>query len=352
MALHLRSQRSILRATFLNTPVGGAGTCRRRGSSITGTPIATIDQIDENPHRFTLLGDDLVAFRTKRGVSVLLDLCIHRGVALSLGFIEDGILRCGYHGWAYDDTGRCVDIPSLAKGSAIPAKARAIVYPAVERYGLVWVALGEPVSDIPAFPDGEWDNPDYRTFVSHQYTWTTSAGRATENFMDISHFPYVHEGVLGSRDNTEVQKHDVSNRNGALYYYLEAPEPATLHSASDDVVRWEYFLTGPFTIHLRKTVPSGDVTLISMATSPTTETTSELFLWLARNHQLDPSHDAEFVDFTHGIMEQDRRVVESQRPERIPTDLRDELHLKIPDASGIAYRRYLGAIQGTAAYMP
>jgi hypothetical protein len=51
-------------------------------------------------------------------------------------------------------------------------------------------------------------------------------------------------------------------------------------------------------------------------------------------------------------MEQDRLVVESQRPERIPTDLRDELHLKVPDASGIAYRKYLGAIQGTAAYMP
>ena len=49
---------------------------------------------------------------------------------------------------------------------------------------------------------------------------------------------------------------------------------------------------------------------------------------------------------------QDRLVVESQRPERIPTDLRDELHLKVPDASGIAYRKYLGAIQGTAAYMP
>ena len=49
---------------------------------------------------------------------------------------------------------------------------------------------------------------------------------------------------------------------------------------------------------------------------------------------------------------QDRLVVESQLPERIPTDLRDELHLEVPDASGIAYREFLGAIQGIAAYMP
>jgi len=315
-------------------------------------PIATGEQVGEQPRRFTLLGEDLVAFRTERGVKVFLDLCIHRGVALSLGFIEDGILRCGYHGWAYDDTGACVDIPSLPTGSPIPSKARAIVYPVVERYGLVWVALGEPASDIPAFPDDEWDDPAYRTIVSQQYTWKTSAGRTVENFMDISHFPYVHEGVLGSRDNTEVQRHDVSTRNGGLHYFLEAPEPAELHSKPGDVVRWEYFLTGPFTIHLRKTVPSGDMTLISLSASPTTETTTELFLWIARNHQLDPSADAEFIEFTHGIMEQDRLVVESQRPERIPTDLRDELHLKVPDASGIAYRKFLGAIQGTAAYMP
>ncbi|MGH8872437.1 MAG: Rieske 2Fe-2S domain-containing protein [Acidimicrobiia bacterium] len=315
-------------------------------------PIATETQVDERPRRFTLLGEDLVAFRTENGASVFLDLCIHRGVALSLGFVEDGILHCAYHGWAYDDSGVCVEIPSLPRGAPIPSKARAVTYRAVERFGLVWVALGKPSRDIPAFPDDEWDDPRYRTIVSQQYQWKTSAGRAVENFMDISHFPFVHEGILGSRDNTEVQKHVVSDRNGGLYYFLEAPEPATLHSKPGDVIRWEYFLTGPFTIHLRKTVPSGDVTLISMAASPTTETTTELFLWIARNHQLDPSDDAEFIDFTHEIMEQDRLVVESQRPERIPTDLRDELHLKIPDASGIAYRRYLDAIQGTAAYMP
>ncbi|MDP3983387.1 MAG: hypothetical protein Q8Q52_00075, partial [Acidimicrobiia bacterium] len=75
-------------------------------------------------------------------------------------------------------------------------------------------------------------------------------------------------------------------------------------------------------------------------------------LWIARNHALDPSRDAEFADFTHEIMEQDRRIVESQRPEEIPLDLREELHLKVPDASGIAYRRLLGEIQGIAAFMP
>lgn len=315
-------------------------------------PIATREEVTGKPQRFTLLGTDLVAFRTEAGVSVFTDLCIHRGVALSLGFIEDDIIHCAYHGWAYDGTGACVKIPSLPAGSPIPPKARAIAHRVEERFGLVWVALEEPATDIPRFPDDEWDDPAFRTFVSHHYRWNTSAGRAVENFMDISHFPYVHEGILGSRDNTIVAEHEVVHRGGELSYFLEAPEPANLHSQPGDVVRWDYTLTGPFTIHLKKTVPSGDVTLISMVASPTTEKTTDMFLWIARNHQLDPSHDVEFADFTHEIMEQDRVVIESQRPEQIPTDLRDELHLKVPDASGIAYRKLLGAIQGVEAFLP
>ncbi len=315
-------------------------------------PIATSEEVEESPRRFTLLGTELVAFRTVKGISVFTDLCIHRGVALSLGFVEDGILHCGYHGWAYDATGACVEIPSLSPGSPIPPKARAITHSVDEKYGLVWVGMDEPTSPVPPFPDDEWDRSDFRAFVSHHYRWQTSAGRAVENFMDISHFPYVHEGILGSRDATEVAEHQVVDRDGGLYYYLEAPEPANLHSRPDDVIRWEYFLTGPFTIHLRKTVPSGDVTLISMAASPTAETTTDMFVWIGRNHQLHPSEDAGFSDFTHEIMEQDRRIVESQRPEMIPTDLREELHLKVPDASGIAYRRFLSQFRDATPFLP
>lgn len=315
-------------------------------------PIATCDEVTEAPQRFTLLGTDLVAFRTSSGVSVFTDLCIHRGVALSLGFIEDEILHCGYHGWAYDGSGACVRIPSLPEGSPIPPKARAITHRVQERYGLVWVSMADSEATIPRFPGDEWDDPSFRCFVSHHYTWRTSAGRAVENFMDISHFPYVHEGILGSRDNTVVAEHTVVQDGGELHYYLEAPEPANLHSKPGDVIRWDYSLTGPFTIHLKKTVPSGDVTLISMVASPTTDTTTDLFLWIARNHQLDPADDGSFADFTDQIMEQDRLIIESQRPEQIPTDLRDELHLKVPDASGIAYRRLLGSIQDAAAFLP
>ena len=76
-----------------------------------------------------------------------------------------------------------------------------------------------------------------------------------------------------------------------------------------------------------------------------------MYVFIVRNYRLDDD-DRTFKDFTDTIMEQDRVIVESQRPEEIPTDLRDELHLKVPDASGIAYRRLLARIDEAGAFMP
>src|SRR2546423_7630856 len=170
-------------------------------------PIARSEDVREQPKQFELLSENICAFRASAGVSAFKDVCIHRGTALSLGWVTDGRITCAYHGWEYDSAGACVKIPSLPPGSSIPAKARATAYRAEERYGLVWVALAEPVAPLPAYP--EWDDPDFRTFLSSTYVWHSSAGRTVENFMDISHFPFVHENLLGSRDETEVAPTDV-----------------------------------------------------------------------------------------------------------------------------------------------
>jgi phenylpropionate dioxygenase-like ring-hydroxylating dioxygenase large terminal subunit len=173
-----------------------------------------------------------------------------------------------------------------------------------------------------------------------------------ENFMDFSHFPFVHEGLLGSRDMTVVQAHQIIETDYGLTYSFEQVEPATLHSAEDVLVRWEYYLSRPFTIHLRKITPDGHATLISMVASPTVDDRTRLWVWIGRDYNLDPAEDQSFADFSNTIMEQDRVVVESQRPEKIPVDLKEELHLKVPDASGIAFRRMLGTIAEITPFMP
>ncbi|HEY2597291.1 MAG TPA: Rieske 2Fe-2S domain-containing protein, partial [Candidatus Dormibacteraeota bacterium] len=96
------------------------------------SPIGTADEVGEQPKKFRLLDEDIVVFRDREGVVALKDLCIHRGTSLALGTIDNGVLRCAYHGWEYDRTGACVRIPALPEGSPIPRKARAINYHAAE----------------------------------------------------------------------------------------------------------------------------------------------------------------------------------------------------------------------------
>lgn len=314
-------------------------------------PIAESKDVTDQPKRFHLLGTELVAFRSEGKASVFRDLCIHRGAALSLGWVTDGRITCPYHGWQYDGSGACVRIPSLPEGSNVPRKARAIAYRAEERYGLVWVALDEPVADIPSWPNDEWNDPDYHTHLSSHNVWRTSAGRAVENFMDFSHFPIVHPNLLAPPDQTVVPTVEIEETDYGLRYSYETIEPESPSSAEGDVVEFEYQYRKPFTVHVRKQTPDGGITYVTLVASPSTAKSTDLYILFVRNYALDEA-DSSFDHFSNRVLEQDRRVVESQRPEEIPTDLREELHLKVPDASGIAFRRVLDTIADVEDYLP
>ena len=320
-------------------------------------PIGTTNDVTSSPRRFTLLGEHIVAFRHEGGISAFKDVCIHRGTALSGGTVIEGRITCPYHGWEYDHNGVCVKIPSLPPGQSIPRKARVIPYRAVERYGLVWLALAEPEAPIPVWPDDAWDNTSYRCFMAYRGTWTTSAGRAVENFMDFSHFPFVHTGILGSLDQTVIDPvlapEPVETDYGLAYTY-EQVDPGDLYSG---LTLYEYFLYLPFTIHIRRSPvggpPGEGITTVSLVVQPILgmEEKVELYVFIARNHSFDV-RDEDFGTLSIGVMEADRVIVETQRPHEIPVDLREELHLKVPDASGMAYRRLLGSIEQEGVFMP
>lgn len=318
-------------------------------------PIAPIGEITGAPRAYTLLGEKIVVFRDAQGICVFKDLCIHRGTALSLGEIEDGQLVCAYHAWRFDRTGKCVHIPSLPEKAAIPRKARLIPYRAEEANGLVWVALDEPTQPVPAWTDDAWNNPAYRVFLAGDYHWQSSAGRAIENAMDLSHLNFVHKGLTELDDGPLVKPHKVAEVAFGLDYAYE-----------DGRLRREYQLHTPFTLHDKKMViradrggtwsegatpREGDATILSFIATPIDAARTRMYVFVARNHDLD-ADDATFGAGLDQIMEQDRVIVESQRPEELPTDLRDELHLKVPDAVAIAYRRVLGRIEEGAPFMP
>jgi phenylpropionate dioxygenase-like ring-hydroxylating dioxygenase large terminal subunit len=307
-------------------------------------PLARSGDVTREPRVFQLLGEDVVAFRTDEGPAAFKDLCIHRGTRLSLGAVtEEGNLRCAYHGWEYNRSGDCVRIPSLPEGASIPRKARAFAYQAKEAYDVVWVAMAEPVADVPTFPNDEWDDPNWRGFLAFVQTWHSSAGRMLENFCDWAHLPFVHENLLGTRDRAEVKPYDVWESETQMGHTIEQEEPLGPEDLySTQMTRNVFVVTLPFTVHLNRQEPEkGHETMISMSVAPITPKLSTLYLWITRNHTLEPEHDDMFRQFSLTIFGQDRVVVESQRPEEIPLDLRDELHLKVPDAFSLVYRRLL-----------
>jgi phenylpropionate dioxygenase-like ring-hydroxylating dioxygenase large terminal subunit len=148
------------------------------------------------PVRVELLSEKLVAFRDTQGRLGLIDeFCAHRRVSLWFGRNEENGLRCPYHGWKFDVTGQCVDIPSELPGSTHCQRIRMVNYPLVEKGGILWTYMGPP-DRRPALPEWEFTNvPDTHRFVSKRWqecNWL----QALEGGIDSSHVSFLHRGDL------------------------------------------------------------------------------------------------------------------------------------------------------------
>src|SRR5262245_29158124 len=96
------------------------------------------------PIRLRLLGENLIAFRTTSGaVGMIQNACPHRGASMFFGRNEEEGLRCVYHGWKFDVTGACVDMPSEPAESNFKNKVRTVAYRCSERNGAVWTYMGD-----------------------------------------------------------------------------------------------------------------------------------------------------------------------------------------------------------------
>lgn len=315
-------------------------------------PVAFAAAVADAPVAADLLGERLVLWRDGAGsVHAHSDLCIHRGTALSLGRVEGDELVCPYHAWRFDSSGRCTAIPQLADPTKVPAKARIARFGCVERLGLVWVALEDPRWDLPEVP--ELERPGWRLVEAGPYAWHADASRQLENFTDFGHFPWVHPGLLGDPSRPVVPDHEVVTDGHVLRYEVVRPEAASSDDfpvfANEERVaperRSRYELHLPYTIVLRLGWGGEEGMVYVFASQPLGPERCAGYVLIARNYNLEQP-DSVLQEFEDVIFEQDRRVVESQRPEIVPFDLADELHLRF-DAVAVAYRRTMRA-QGLA----
>src|SRR6266480_2113232 len=124
---------------------------------IPALPSSEFSTPDSPPKRMRLLGENLVMFRdTKGDVGAFVEACPHRGASLFFGRNEEAGLRCVYHGWKFDTSGQCVDMPSEPAGSDFREKVQIEAYPTREWGGVIWVYLGPPEKMPPALPQMEW----------------------------------------------------------------------------------------------------------------------------------------------------------------------------------------------------
>jgi phenylpropionate dioxygenase-like ring-hydroxylating dioxygenase large terminal subunit len=149
---------------------------------------------DGEPKRVRLLGENLVAYRATDGrVGLVAEACPHRGASLFFGRNEEDGLRCVYHGWKFDVTGACVDMPSEPAESNFKNKVRARAYATGEQGGIVWFYMGPDQDNPPAMPEFEWCAiPEEQ--VHHQYKGVYSCNymQALEGDIDTSHLYFLH----------------------------------------------------------------------------------------------------------------------------------------------------------------
>ena len=151
-----------------------------------------LSERDGPPLRVRLLGEDLIAFRDTSGAVGLVGThCPHRGASLFFGRNEQHGLRCIYHGWKFDRTGRCLEMPNEPPESEFKDRIRHLAYPCEERGGIIWAYMG-PEGKAPALPDFEWlhvaDSQRYITKHTQDCNWL----QALEGDMDSSHVGFLH----------------------------------------------------------------------------------------------------------------------------------------------------------------
>ena len=316
-------------------------------------PVALADElaaVARAPLAVRLLGEDLVLWRGEAGeVQAWADRCPHRGARLSLARVVAcrgaSALECPYHGWRFEAGGRCVQVPALP-GFVPPAAHRATAHAACEAHGLLWVRL-DTSADDPGLPPFEAeDDARLRKLNCGPYDVETSAPRLVENFLDMAHFGFVHEGWLGTRELAAIDDYQVeATPRGLRATGCKAWQPrSTINSTAPAQVEYAYEVTAPYAALLTKVPDAASVGItgyresIALFICPVAPEASRVWFRLATaDHVRDAAALRAFQDT---IFLQDRPVLESQSPKRMPLDLRAELHTAADKASSL-YRRQL-----------
>jgi vanillate O-demethylase monooxygenase subunit len=314
-------------------------------------PVATSAQLDDQPIAVQVAGRHYVVARLDGGVSAFVDSCSHRSFPLSEGAIVDGALRCAYHGYCFNGQGRCVAIPAVTPGTLMAAKADLVPAAGVaEHLGLIWLAPQQPWSPLPAL--SEFDDPAFGKVILRPQTWRAGAAQMTENFLDVSHFPFVHAGTFGIESDAIIPPFSV-DRDGLTFSFnydhrfRNGEEVAKLHGAVAPEQRRrissEFF--PPFGVIFRVDYEETGVTTVVFSVAvPVDPSSSRLFVILFGTDLL-PETLAEAREFEEKILWEDQVILEAYREsDRAMVLELDAQYHTAADKMTVEYRRVMADI--------
>lgn len=312
---------------------------------------AASDVRKDKPLKVRMLACDFVLFRDADSRAVCLsDVCCHRGASLGKGEMRDCNVVCPYHGWEFAGDGRCTLIPAMGPDINIPKRVRVDTYPTQEKYGWVWVFLGDlPESQRPRIPDlfPEYDDPVGWHRIPYGFEARTNWMRFEENSLDTAHTNFVHR-QFGAKRTPKLQNFPleefewgarVSRRKPAPKPDQKTGEMAKLlgEERFDTSVALEFSLVG-LCHRIQPTFKEGMSQINFTARTPVDKKLSRAIGWQARNYLKEPQFDAERMAGIQLAVVEDLSVVEDLKPPITPSRLSDEF-LTETDSMETAFRK-------------
>ena len=285
-----------------------------------------------------MLGQDFVLFRDTSGkVHCLHDVCLHRGGSLAGGRTRGDCVSCPYHGWRYNGEGRVTMVPSEGPDFKPHPRARIDAYPTEERYGMIWVFLGDAPEEerfpLPEFP--EYDDPVWKRLTDN-WQWKANAERIVENGIDIAHTSFVHpsfgmEETAHDNHIVSLETNDYWGKSQNIQYPPQFKEnwlrKRMRKERQPTVTTPEWFLNG-LVAKIRIDINDRMSQLMFDCNTPIDEHNTRTFATQLRNFFKQDFFDKGARKRLLKIFAEDTVIVERVAPNVLAADLSNELSVK------------------------
>jgi phenylpropionate dioxygenase-like ring-hydroxylating dioxygenase large terminal subunit len=314
-------------------------------------PVVPMSRLADGPKPFTLLGTEIAVWLDSSGApAAVRDRCCHRTAKLSCGFSDGDNIVCGYHGWTFDRSGRCVRVPQRPDSASRPRFGVA-GYRCVERYGYAWVALDEPLYPIPEIEEA--GDPAFRRIEEFYEAWDCSALRLMENMFDPAHLAFVHADTFGTQADLGTALPEIVPFDGGFTFVNESRvrnsglQKKNLRLGGDETVRRRFNIWWmPFAMKLGIAYPNGLRHTIIVVGTPIDDRRTQLIQFVYRNDAETDAKAADIVAFDRAVTLEDKRILEAGDADVPLMELVRSEHSMVSDKAGLVMRRMLRDLFG------